>query len=102
MEIPRTDLPEGIPTFTTSLGRIWVKKLRSLTPDWNQTIKISKQFGTALCPPYNLWWKDLPIEWIYALNNQVKKAIIEKNENNILNFANIFRRKIIFNFFYCN
>ncbi len=83
--ISRTDLPEGIPTFTTSLGRTWAKKLRSLTPNWNQTIKISKEFGTALCPPYNLWWKDFPIEWIYALNNQVKKAIIEKNENDTLN-----------------
>ena len=80
MGISRTELPEGIPTLFSALGRVWASKLRSMKPNWNQTIEISKHFKTSLCPPFNLWWKDLPLEWISSLDNLVKDSRIEKNE----------------------
>ncbi len=79
MKQSRDEFPEGIPTLTTSLGRIWAQTLRSMRPDWNQMIQISKEFQTSLCPPFNLWWKDLPLEWIPTLDNIIQEAIIEKN-----------------------
>ena len=81
MCISRTDLPEGMPTLSTAIGRLWAKKLRSMKLDWEQTIKISKEFKTSLCPPFNLWWKDLPLEWISTLDDLVKDCTIEKREN---------------------
>ena len=88
MEISRNDLPEGIPTLSTSTGRVWAKLLRSMKPNWQQTIKLSKEFKTSLCPPFNLWWKDLPLEWISTLDTLLDESIIEKNddENLILRF----------------
>ena len=81
MNISRTELPEGLPTLFSALGRTWASKLRSMKPNWKQTVEISKQFKTSLCPPFNLWWKDLPLEWISSLDNLLKDAIIEKNES---------------------
>ena len=60
---------KDLPLFS-SLGNIWANRLRSMKPDWNQTVEISKQFKTSLCPPFNLWWKDLPHEWISSLDNR--------------------------------
>ena len=81
MGISRTDLPEGSPTLSTSSGRIWAQKLRTMEPNWEQTIKISKEFKTSLCPPFNLWWKDLPLEWISTLDAILKECVIEKNND---------------------
>ncbi|MBK00022.1 MAG: hypothetical protein CMB48_03460 [Euryarchaeota archaeon] len=88
MGISRTELPDGLPTLFSAAGHIWAHKLRSMKLDWNQTVKISKQFKTSLCPPFNLWWKDLPLEWISSLDNLMKDAIIEKNNfgGNFLRF----------------
>lgn len=80
MKLSRDELPKGLPTLTTSLGNIWAKKLRSMKPNWKQTIQISKEFKTSLCPPFNLWWKDLPLEWIPLLDDLVKETIIQKDE----------------------
>lgn len=83
MGISRKDLPEGIPTLSTSLGRIWARTLRTMKPNWDQTIKISKEFKTSLCPPFNLWWKDLPLEWISTLDTILKESIIENNDGKL-------------------
>ncbi len=79
MQLSREELPEGLPTLDTSLGRIWAKELRSMKPNWRQTIQISKEFHTSLCPPFNLWWKDLPLEWIPLLDDILGKAMIQKD-----------------------
>ncbi len=81
MNISRNDLPEGIPTLSTSTGRVWAKLFRSMKPNWQQTIKISKEFKTSLCPPFNLWWKDLPLEWVSTLDKLLNDSVIEKNDD---------------------
>ncbi|DAC27247.1 MAG TPA: hypothetical protein D7H76_00445, partial [Candidatus Poseidoniales archaeon] len=41
--------------------RDWDRLLRSVDLSWKQTTMISEEFGTAIPPPWNLWWSDLPL-----------------------------------------
>ena len=58
--------------------RDWNSYLKSLDLSWDMVTGICKSFGTAIPPPWNLWWSDLPIQFIPPLIDEiVSKGKIE-------------------------
>ena len=47
--------------------RDWLSYLKSLDLTWKQIVEISNFLGTAIPPPWNLWWSDLPIQFVPPL-----------------------------------
>ncbi|MBJ17687.1 MAG: DNA polymerase II large subunit [Euryarchaeota archaeon] len=76
MGVDKGSLPLGMPfngainrggedEFERSLRRRdWVSYLKKLELSWKQIGKICESFGTAVPPPWNLWWSDLPIQFL--------------------------------------
>tara|TARA_B100001115_G_scaffold184632_1_gene187972 strand:+ start:7560 stop:11483 length:3924 start_codon:yes stop_codon:yes gene_type:complete len=60
--------------------REWNRKLKQLDLSWEQVKSISRDFGTAIPPPWNLWWSDLPVALIPAFAETVKHSTVT-NEN---------------------
>ena len=90
--IERNSLPEGLP-FNGAIKRggespldrkwrkrEWVMFLRRLELNWEQIKQISIDYGTAIPPPWNLWWSDLPISFIPALVDNLVNAKIQNKE----------------------
>lgn len=67
--IERSSTPSGLPTRdmarVTRVG--WHRWLRTLDLSWGQATSIAESFGTAIPPPHNLAWLDLPIAWVPGL-----------------------------------
>ena len=68
--------------------RDWNRKLKNLDLTWDQVVSISDKFGTAIPPPWNLWWSDLPVALIPSLclamqrsKKQSGKLIIPLNQS---------------------
>ncbi|DAC50184.1 MAG TPA: hypothetical protein D7H97_04075 [Candidatus Poseidoniales archaeon] len=83
LDIDRDDLPEGIPGAISDddlenfhLKRLWVERLRELAFDWSACVKICHEFNTAVPPPWNLCWLDLPIEWMPSLHSELLQALV--------------------------
>ena len=51
--------------------RAWYVYLRDLELDWVQSKSIGDSFGTAVPPPWNLWWSDLPISVVSPLTESL-------------------------------
>ncbi len=79
LEVDRGKLPPGLP-FNGAISRggedpvnrawrrrDWFSYLRDVELTWVQTREISESFGVAIPPPWNLWWSDLPIQFLPAL-----------------------------------
>ena len=49
-----------------------------MTLDWETIVEISQDFLTAIPPPWNLWWNDLPLEFIPYL---IESLLLGKTEN---------------------
>jgi len=89
LDIDRNDLPEGIPGAISDddlenfhLKRSWVEHLRQLAFDWPSCVKICHEFNTAVPPPWNINWLDLPIEWMSLLHSVLLQAsVIPANES---------------------
>ena len=90
--IERNSLPEGLP-FNGAIKRggespldrkwrkrEWVMFLRRLELNWEQIKQISIDYGTAIPPPWNLWWSDLPISFIPTLVDNLVNAKIQSKE----------------------
>ena len=85
----RSDHPEGIPGEISNddldnfhLKREWVEHLRELSFDWQACVKLCHEFNTAVPPPWNINWLDLPIEWMPLLHSAILQAsIIPSNES---------------------
>ena len=86
--VSRRRLPEGVPStgaFDESTDelenhrrqRIWHRELRKMTLDWDNIVEISRSFLTAIPPPWNLWWNDLPLEFIPHLIESLLEGKIE-------------------------
>ncbi len=86
--VSRRRLPEGIPSTGAVDGSIdalenhrrqrsWHRELRKMTLDWDNIVEISRSFLTAIPPPWNLWWNDLPLEFITPLIESLLKGKIE-------------------------
>ena len=60
--------------------RNWISYLKDLNLNWKQIKKISEEFGTAIPPPWNLWWSDLPVSYLPPLIQSIKTSFIESNE----------------------
>ena len=86
------NLPEGLP-FNGAIKRggenpndrkwrkrKWINYLRELNLNWGQIKEISNEFGTAIPPPWNLWWSDLPITFIPPLIQNIANSRIEGNK----------------------
>ena len=57
--------------------RNWITFLRKLELDWLQIKRVSNEFGTAIPPPWNLWWSDLPITYMAPLIQIIGDSRIE-------------------------
>ena len=51
--------------------------LSKLTLSWDQASSVAERWRTALAPPHNPWFLDLPIEWVPALLDALPRGIIE-------------------------
>ena len=79
MGLKPTELPDGLPFNgaisrggENPLERDWRKRswyifVRDLELNWSQSKKIGEMFGTAVPPPWNLWWSDLPLSIVKPL-----------------------------------
>ncbi len=90
LNIKRTSLPDGLP-FNGAIKRggedpierkwrkrEWVTFLRKLELNWEQIKQISINYETAIPPPWNLWWSDLPMTFIPVL---IQNLMLSKLEN---------------------
>ena len=68
--------------------RNWIIFLRELELDWQQIKHVSNEFGTAIPPPWNLWWSDLPMTYMAQLIRFVGKSRIEDGKMIIPNVVN--------------
>ena len=51
--------------------RGWISYLKNLDLSWDMVKEICKRFGTAVPPPWNLWWSDLPIQFLPRLADEI-------------------------------
>ncbi len=86
--VTRRRLPDGLPVDGSIDGssaelenhlrqRLWHRRLRSMTLDWDVVVNISRNFLTAIPPPWNLWWNDLPLEFVSPLIDTLLIAAVE-------------------------
>ena len=74
--VDRSTLPPGLP-FNGAINRggeaqlerswrrrDWLSYLREIVLSWEQVRNISEMLETAVPPPWNLWWSDLPPQFI--------------------------------------
>ena len=82
----RSDLPPGMP-FNGAIKRggesplernwrrrDWISFLKKMEMSWSQIQEVSICHGTAVPPPWNHWWSDLPVQFVPEL----VELIIEK------------------------
>ena len=86
--VSRRRLPDGVPS-TGSVDdaddnlanhrrqRQWQRELRKMTLDWDTVVEISRNFLTAIPPPWNLWWNDLPLEFVPHVIEMLLKGKVE-------------------------
>ena len=60
--------------------RNWITYLRGLELNWIEIKEISNEFGTAIPPPWNLWWSDLPMTFMSPLIQTLANSRIEDNK----------------------
>ncbi len=88
---PRRRLPPGIPSTghlpdnqdvldSHKRQRAWQQRLRRMTVDWPVAVRISQEFLTAIPAPWNLWWHDLPIEFVPDLVESLLSSTLEKGK----------------------
>jgi len=83
LEVERNRAPEGMP-FNGAIKRggesdldrswrrrDWLSFLKGLELTWIQIKRISEFLGTAIPPPWNLWWSDLPIQFVPPLVDSI-------------------------------
>ena len=79
--------PDGVPGATKiedenaqfHVRRRWHRYLSKLTLTWDQASAIAERWRTALAPPHNPWFLDLPIEWVPAFLEVLKQGAIESS-----------------------
>lgn len=69
------DVQDGFAQF--HVRRRWHRYLSKLTLSWDQASSVAERWRTALAPPHNPWFLDLPIEWVPALLDVLPNGIIE-------------------------
>ena len=92
VSIPRSSLPPGIP-FNGAIERggestlerawrhrDWISFLKSLELTWEQVRNISESLGAAVPPPWNLWWSDLPVQFVTPLIESIlENGVVESS-----------------------
>ena len=86
----RSDMPPGMPFNgaikrggESSLERYWRRRgwisfLKGLEISWSHVKDISICYGTAVPPPWNHWWSDLPIQFVPELvDSIIEKGCVE-------------------------
>lgn len=90
--VSRRRLPEGLPSTGAIEGeddalaahrrqRAWHRRLRRMTLDWPTVVALSRTFLTAVPPPWNPWWNDLPIEFVPHLVDALLSGRLEAAEH---------------------
>ena len=86
--VSRRRLPDGLPVNGSADGssnelenhrrqRAWHRRLRTMMLGWDVVVEISRNFMTAISPPWNLWWNDLPLEFVSPFIDTLLNAVIE-------------------------
>ena len=73
------DVEDGFAQF--HVRRRWHRYLSKLTLSWEQASGVAERWRTALAPPHNPWFLDLPIEWVPALLDALPNGLIESAGN---------------------
>jgi hypothetical protein len=80
----RDDLPPGAPGSPREGGmeqfnfhRAWVRFLVILELDWSAAVRVCTAFNTAVPPPWNPCWLDLPLQWLPLLDEVFAAAVVE-------------------------
>ncbi len=81
--IERGGLPPGVP-FNGAINRggesnlersirkrDWIAFLKDLSLSWDDITRVCKSFGTAVPPPWNHWWSDLPVQFVPRLVDSI-------------------------------
>ncbi|MFQ3343930.1 MAG: hypothetical protein ACKVI6_00525 [Candidatus Poseidoniales archaeon] len=89
INIKKSKLPLGVP-FTGAINRggenpidrnwrkrDWISFLKNCKLNWDQVYEISQNFATAVPPPWNIWWSDLPIVAVPLLVDALVTSGIE-------------------------
>ena len=72
----RVDMPPGIP-YNGAINRggedpvqrlwrhgDWISFIRTMELNWDRLQAVNSNFGAAVPPPWNLWWSDLPVQFM--------------------------------------
>ncbi len=73
--LPASEAEDGHGQFW--VRRDWHERLRQCELTWSQAHRFARRYATSLPPPHNPWFKDLPLEWLPALLDQLETSIIE-------------------------
>ncbi len=75
------NLPNGIPSNGDGQGlkglreqKEWTDFLTTAPLDWRSARAICEEFNTAVPPPFNLNWLDLPMEWMTTLHRFILQS----------------------------
>ena len=90
LDIDKEEILEGYPGSVSDenidniqLKRKWIQFLKTIPFDWDSCMKLCREFGTAVPPPWNLNWLDLPIEWVGSLHDVLlQSSVIDVSESN--------------------
>jgi len=88
----RRRLPPGIPSTgyleddrdeirAHKRQRMWHQRLRKMVVEWSVAVEISRNFLTAIPSPWNLWWHDLPIEFVPELVDTLLQGTLEESSD---------------------
>ena len=73
--LPASEAEDGHDQFWVRCD--WHERLRQCELTWSQAHRFARRYATSLPPPHNPWFKDLPLEWLPALLDQLETSIIE-------------------------
>ncbi|GIT41876.1 MAG: hypothetical protein Ct9H300mP10_08860 [Methanobacteriota archaeon] len=88
--IDRSELPPGMP-FNGAIERggesaldrswrhrDWILYLRDLEIGWDVARSLVMEYGTAVPPPWNLWWSDMPMSFAPTIIDAMVESSIDE------------------------
>ena len=97
--VSRDALPPGLPFNgaierggESSLERNWRQRdwylfLRDMELGWGQSRAVAQEFGTAVPPPWNLWWSDMPMSFAPTVIDALVASTVDDEEIRLLGAA---------------
>jgi hypothetical protein len=93
--LDRTELPPGMPFNgaierggESALDRSWRQRnwflyLRDMEVEWESARAMNLEYGTAVPPPWNLWWSDMPMSCAPSSMEEPTSASMTVGANDI-------------------